>query len=608
VIRYDHPKDFRPWIWNGQKLVCTLPDAERMPYRLPELLATPLEAPVFLVEGEKACNALVAQGLAATCASGGAQARWHEQFNTYFAGRRVVILPDNDAPGQKCMQARAPGLANVAASLKVLDLPGLPPKGDAFDYFAVGGSVADLLRLVGQTQEWQPGKQEEEDASEYDALLEKLTFSLDDLLEEEHPPLKWAVEGFIPEGLTLLAGKPKVGKSWLVLSIGLAIAYGGYALGKIKVEQGDVLYLALEDRKKRLKNRAEKVGAIKGKNQHFIMATEWPRLGDGGKELLEAWIKKHPDTRLIIIDTLAKIKSHSPAGKTLYDEDYQSLEPLQALSQQYSVPIVVITHLRKMDAEDAFDTINASLGLNGVADTLLVLKKQRGKADAVLCGVGREGDEFEKVIRFDPATCTWILQGDAENYVPTEERRRIIEALAKAAPKALTPREIAHQIDAEANNVTQLLFKLKTAGQVITPSYGKYTIPNNTDKTEKSDESKTSEAEAEEAEEAEAEEPGEEYTDKTGDKTFEPVAADGDRSLITLTTLIEFDNELETPPAQPDDLAAQWIATYGPKPLPLAARRAPILQPGRRNATIPHSRVPMPILLTNRTGGRWCPG
>src|SRR5258708_19570344 len=80
-------------------------------------------------------------------------------------------------------------------------------------------------------------------------------FPLKALLQKELPPVKWAIPGILPEGLTLLCGKPKMGKSWLVLGFALGIACGGYVLGKVNVEQGYVLYLSLEDNERRLQRR-----------------------------------------------------------------------------------------------------------------------------------------------------------------------------------------------------------------------------------------------------------------------------------------------------------------------------------------------------------------
>ncbi len=159
ICRFN-PKDFRPrrrgpddrWIWN-------LKDIERIPYRLPALLAAPADAPVFGCEGEKDCDALAALGLVATTNPGGTGSTklWDtKRFREPFTGRHVVILPDNDPPGAKHAAHVAQSLRSVAASLKVIELPALPAKGDVCDWLAAGHTVEELRALVAAAPEWTP--------------------------------------------------------------------------------------------------------------------------------------------------------------------------------------------------------------------------------------------------------------------------------------------------------------------------------------------------------------------------------------------------------------------------------------------------------------------
>jgi AAA domain len=132
--------------------------------------------------------------------------------------------------------------------------------------------------------------------------------------------------------LTLLCGKPKLGKSWFLLSLLLAVSCGGVALGNVAVEQGEVLYISLEDNKKRLQKRANIVNQNRLVSKQFYYATEWPRLDEGGLDYLEEWIQEHPQCRLIGIDTWAKIKPRSRRSTSRqYEEDYEALTPLQEL-------------------------------------------------------------------------------------------------------------------------------------------------------------------------------------------------------------------------------------------------------------------------------------
>src|SRR5215212_8360654 len=205
----------------------------------------------------------------------------------------------------------------------------------------------------------------------------KNAVSAKELMAIEFPLPRWIVPGIVPEGTTILAGKPKMGKSWLALGTSLAVAAGGIALGTKRVERGAVLYLALEDNPRRLQSRLKKLLPGGAAPEGLELATEWPRLGDGGLDALEAWLNTHPDARLVVIDTLAKIRA-GQSGKNLYKEDYEAVEPLVELAAHHNVAILIVHHLRKLGAEDPLDQVSGSMGLTGGADGALVLNRERG--------------------------------------------------------------------------------------------------------------------------------------------------------------------------------------------------------------------------------------
>jgi hypothetical protein len=143
----------------------------------------------------------------------------------------------------------------------------------------------------------------------------------------------------IPEGLTIIAGKPKIGKSWMALNMGIAIAEGGVCFGEIRVEAGEVLYLALEDTKRRLKNR---ISTVKRKQagwpEQLYMEREWPRMGSGGLESLYAWLGLHPKTRFVCIDVWAKFRPlPGPGNKKsdIYAEDYAMVSDIKELADRH---------------------------------------------------------------------------------------------------------------------------------------------------------------------------------------------------------------------------------------------------------------------------------
>lgn len=231
------------------------------------------------------------------------------------------------------------------------------------------------------------------------------TVSARQLQQTDFPPVHWIVRDLIPEGVTLLAGKPKLGKSFLALQLGYAVASGGEVLGRPATE-GSVLYAALEDKKRRLKSRLKKMTqSSEDWPERFHLAIEWPRLDAGGLELLEAWIDTHADVRLLILDTLATVRPTGNSRDSLYQSDYLAIRGLHELANRNGIAIIIVHHVRKADADDPFDTVSGSTGLTGAADgTLVLTNTSEGK---VLYGRGRDLMEFESAVAFDAATCQW---------------------------------------------------------------------------------------------------------------------------------------------------------------------------------------------------------
>jgi biotin operon repressor len=301
------------------------------------------------------------------------------------------------------------------------------------------------------------------------------TMTAAELMDKELPPVKWAVSGVLPEGVTILAGKPKMGKSWLALGLCVSVAAGGYALGKIPAQCGGALYLGLEDQERRLQRRLKKVLAGEAAPGGLEVAWSWPRLDQGGVEALRKYLEDRPDLRLVVIDTLKKIRPRESGSRGVYDLDYEALEPLLPLAAEYSVAMLVVHHLRKLEAGDPFDMISGSTGLTGGVDGALVLKRDRGKQDATLAIDGRDVEEpTELALRWDADIASWSLMGDAEEYRQSEERRRII-ALLERMDEPMSPKDIAEALEKNRSTTRVLLANMKQDGQVETTSRG-YTV------------------------------------------------------------------------------------------------------------------------------------
>ena len=268
-FRQRHPDGKGSWLWN-------LKDVRLVPYPLPQLLKA---SSVFIVEGEKDADNLAKIGLTATCNPMGA-GKWHAEWSKFFEGKEVTILPDLDEPGRKHALDVGKKLFGHALRIKIIELPQEKGGKDVSDWLSRGGTKDDLLKLAKEAKEWlPPGTKPPKPVLK--------TITAEALEDKDFPELRWAVPGLLTEGLTILAGRPKKGKSWMGLGFAVAIASGGIALGKIKVEKGDVLYLALEDNERRLKSRLAKI-KVEGSRlpAHLHLVTDFPPLQMGGMQVL----------------------------------------------------------------------------------------------------------------------------------------------------------------------------------------------------------------------------------------------------------------------------------------------------------------------------------
>jgi hypothetical protein len=287
-------------------------------------------------------------------------------------------------------------------------------------------------------------------------------------------PPRWIVPGFIPDGLSMLAGKPKLGKSWLMLDVAVAVARGGAVLDR-KCIQGDVLYLALEDNQRRIQDRLRRVTTGGEWPRRLELSTSLPRLAEGGIEALRGWIGRAADPRLIVVDVFTKVKTIRGPRDGLYDADYQAVVPLKELADETGVAVVVVHHQRKQGSdEDPLDTISGSTGLTGAMDTILVL--DRGSEGTTLYARGRDIEEVECAVQFDRRTCRWSNLGDAGEVRMSDERKRVVEVLKEAGE----PMSLARIVEATGlayANAGSLLHRMAKAGELLKARRGSYALP-----------------------------------------------------------------------------------------------------------------------------------
>ncbi|MGD9923657.1 MAG: AAA family ATPase [Variibacter sp.] len=293
------------------------------------------------------------------------------------------------------------------------------------------------------------------------------------LQAKQFAEVKYVVPGYVAEGCTILAGKPKIGKSWLMLDAGLAVAGGGEVLGA-KAEEGDVLYLGLEDNERRLKTRIGKIlGPFAAWPARFQYATTWER-DTLGVANIRSWIESVSQPRLVVVDVLARFRA--PAGsQNAYDADYAAISGLQQLAAEKNLAIVIVHHLRKSAADsDPFDRVSGTLGLSGAADSVLIIDRD-GTGGTVLYGRGRDIEEIETAIQLDRGRCRWQVLGAAAEVRRSDERKQIIKVMQDAgAPMARL--DIARATRMAVNTVDQLLWKMTRDGEIAKSGRGVYQV------------------------------------------------------------------------------------------------------------------------------------
>ncbi|WP_203231334.1 AAA family ATPase [Nocardioides caldifontis] len=307
--------------------------------------------------------------------------------------------------------------------------------------------------------------------------LPRTAWTAAEIMSMRFPEPRWAVPGVVAEGVTLLAGAPKIGKSWLSLNISTAVALGGKALGRVDVDCGDVLYLALEDNPRRLQSRLGKVLSGSVAPDRLTFAVHCEPLPAGGTERISAWLETHPDARLVVVDVFARVRGSAPANMSSYDADYLAMGALKRLADRYGVAILVVHHTRKAASEDFLDAVSGTNGLAGSADAVLVLKRSRGKAAAELHVTGRDVEEAEYALDFDPRLGAWqMLDGPASDYSLGDTRRAILDHLRVVGSG--TPRQIADALALNYETAKKTCKRMFDDDQLDTDGGGTYFTPS----------------------------------------------------------------------------------------------------------------------------------
>ena len=302
------------------------------------------------------------------------------------------------------------------------------------------------------------------------------------------PPLAYAVPGLVPEGSVLLVGAPKIGKSWLVLAVALAVAEGGRALG-IEVPKRPVLYLALEDGHRRLQDRCRRllVGEKIPPEFQYLTMIEPNRVGD----TIAAWIHWHQEPPpLIILDTLGKVLPPALNNETTYQRDYRVGTALKRIvDSSPGATLLVNHHDRKANADDFVDAVSGTHGLAGAADTIIVLARNRQEAAGLVKVTGRDVAEGEYAVTFKDGA-VWELDGhDLETAREKAQKVRATTRANAAAgdrmldvvlyayehPEGVRRGDVAKALKLEPNVVGVYLARAVDTGRLQRAERGLYT-------------------------------------------------------------------------------------------------------------------------------------
>ncbi len=300
--------------------------------------------------------------------------------------------------------------------------------------------------------------------------------SLRDLLDDPPDAPRWIVPGLVPEGLTLLAGKPKAGKSYLVLDWCLAVAGGGDTLDMAECDPGDVLYVCLEGGAPLLHERVVQIGGRRAQNR-FEFTTEFPPLHDGGLLRLREWLRQRDEQCMVVIDTFAHVRK--PRHTYSYWDDAHDLGPLRDLAYNHHAAMVVVHHCRKTGAQDPWDVISGTTGLSGTADKLVVLRRDANDNDLAFLRVGgRVGEPRDVALRWSGETHRFVAIGETGDYDGrADSQRRVLEVVDRAAgteDQVMTPQQIADATGLRLGTVNQALHRLRRDDMVIRQARGRY--------------------------------------------------------------------------------------------------------------------------------------
>ncbi len=246
------------------------------------------------------------------------------------------------------------------------------------------------------------------------------------LMDAKLEPIKFCIDTLLPQGLCILGGAPKIGKSWLVLDVCVRVAKGEPVWG-LSTTHGSVLYLCLEDSYNRIFERLSAITDEVTSNVFFAIKAE--NMASGLCEQIREFCREHPDTVLVAIDTFQLIRNNEV--DTSYGNDYKEMRELKALADELRITLLLVHHLRKQGDGDPVNKLSGTTGISGATDATYILDRSKRSSDgATLICTGRDIEYREFELRFDKQNCVWTMQSDSldkpEMLLPKEMQALIL--------------------------------------------------------------------------------------------------------------------------------------------------------------------------------------
>ncbi len=317
-----------------------------------------------------------------------------------------------------------------------------------------------------------------------------------ELVNQSLPPVTWLVNNLLPQGLCILAGRPKSGKSFLALNMAISITRGRRVLDFFPSNPACVLYVPYEDSFQRMQSRTQMLSkALPGKscNPGLIFpervsgsdatgtgTLDFPRLTNDCAEFLETVLKKVPEIKLIIFDTLQRALAKDKQNRERWHmDDFERLAIMQRFALEHGICILFIHHSKKNSVDDDQDTFSGAPGLFALADVTILLETT-GNADDVKSSSihiqGRDIPDTHLPCLFNKRTWRWSVSLEGKYCTASPERQDILHILCDNGKHIMTVSEIADKLGKSRNLVSQLLKKLLIAGLVKSPRFGCYQL------------------------------------------------------------------------------------------------------------------------------------